>query len=147
MSIKIEEILMGRAQFHELPPELKQNVVELHSVLQAVRKAYGAPMRITSGYRPPELNATIAGAGAKSWHTQCLAADFADVDCKLWAWALSNLKLLKKLGVYLEDKRWTPTWVHMQIRPPRSKKRIFVPNSKPALKPELWDGKYPPELD
>jgi hypothetical protein len=58
------------------------------------------------------------------------------------SWILQNIDIVKNLGIYIEDFRWTPTWVHLQIKAPNSKKTIYIPNDKPAPAPDRWDGKY-----
>ncbi len=45
------------------------------NVLDPVRAAMGKPIRVTSGYRCPELNARIPGASSDSQHTKGEAAD------------------------------------------------------------------------
>ena len=37
----------------------------------------------------------------------------------------------------MEDPQWTPTWVHLQIVPPGSRRRVYIPSSKPALAAKL----------
>lgn len=75
-----------------------------------------------------------------SKHMTGLAADFADVDKKLAKWVLDNIEWCKENGFYFEnfganidtfkadpkmDK--TPTWLHVQIIPPKSGRTIFNP--------------------
>ena len=55
------------------------------------------------------LNGSTANAATKSSHILGLAVDIKDVDGKLWQWCIANLQLLKDLGLYLEDKRYTPS--------------------------------------
>lgn len=45
------------------------------NVLDPVRAAMGKPIRVTSGYRCPELNARIPGTSSDSQHTKGEAAD------------------------------------------------------------------------
>lgn len=47
--------------------------------LDLARGIYGAPMRVTSGYRCPIHNAEVGGV-ANSYHTQGLAADIVTPD-------------------------------------------------------------------
>lgn len=140
------EVLMGRAKRSELPKELQTNLDHLLTAINCIRLAYGKPMKVTSGYRPAAAN-QAAGGAQSSAHLSCLAVDISDKDGKLWAWCLNNLKLMKQTGLYLEDRRWTPSWVHFQLRAPKSGKRIFVPNSFPPAAPQLWDGSYDSQWD
>lgn len=136
-----QDLLMGRAKEADLDAELFDNLQILADRLNKFFEAYSGPLRITSGYRPLEANAAAGGA-KQSKHMICAAADIADADCKVWDYCLRNLELAATLGLWFEDKRWTPTWVHLQIQAPKSGKRIFVPNASPAPAPNIWDGKY-----
>lgn len=139
-----DEILMGRDKKYpeEYTEEISNNIDCLLDAMNVIRKAYNKPMVVASGWRPSAINEDTANAAKKSNHLKGLAVDIKDVDGKLWKWVLLNLDLMKRLGVYLEDKRWTPTWVHFQIVPPKSKKRIYIPSTAPAKANEIWDGKY-----
>ena len=75
-----------------------------------------------------------------------LAVDFRDQDGALRNWCLANLALLHRNGVWLEDFKWTPTWVHMQIVAPGSGKRIYPPRKSGAMVSN-WDGKYDGRFD
>lgn len=58
------------------PPEIIDNLRRLAGYLESVREELGGiPIRISSGYRSPELNAAIAGSSKTSAHTRGLAAD------------------------------------------------------------------------
>ena len=57
------------------PPEVVANLVRLARLLEKVRVVLKKPMRITSGYRSPALNARIGGS-SKSAHMDGRAADF-----------------------------------------------------------------------
>lgn len=59
-----------------VPTSLQPNVRKLAiEVLQPVRDIWGRPIRITSGYRSPELNKAVGGSPT-SQHLQGAAADF-----------------------------------------------------------------------
>lgn len=75
-----------------------------------------------------------------SSHMSGLACDFADANKKLANWVLDNIDWCKENGYYFEnfgadintyqkntklDK--TPTWLHIQIKPPKSGRTIFNP--------------------
>ena len=63
-------------------------------VLEPLRVALGRPVRITSGYRSPELNEALGGA-ARSQHTRGEAADIdaADIDADELAATIIRLRL------------------------------------------------------
>lgn len=147
--ISKSEILQGRDKlFPEFYTEqISDNADLLVEKLNVLRAAYGHPMIISSGFRPPPVNASTANAAPKSKHMECLAADVQDLDGKFWAWCFTNLDLLTATGCYLEDRRWTPTWVHVQIVAPPSRKRIFIPQKGLPPHPTLFDGRYETKYD
>lgn len=138
--------LLGDLVITDVPHAHQVNLEKLLKVLNEFRKAYGKPMRVTSGYRTPQIHRRIYGdpsnpLGAiplKSNHLQGLACDFADPKMEIMNFILDNKSLCETLGLYFEDFDWTPGWVHMQIVPPRSGKRIFVPNSEPPRR-NVWN--------
>jgi hypothetical protein len=101
------------------------NAIRLLYAVNVLREKLGTPLIVTSGYRSPEHNKRIGGAPFSN-HMECLAVDFADADgsIKRRLMADSN-KLLIECGLYMEDPKDTPTWVHVQIVPPRSGNRVF----------------------
>ena len=150
MAISIKEILMGRAELADLPEDVQDNIKELHIRINVIREAYGKAMKVNDGYRKP---ANTPKNGSKtSWHLQGAAIDLDDDDTAyLWKWVLENLQLFQDVGLWIEDPRWTHgnvgTWMHFQIYPPKSGKRIFVPSSTAAPAPDIWDGKYDKKFD
>lgn len=108
-------------------PEQAKNLAKLLTVMNEIRTKYGKPMTVTSGLRSDADQARINPKAKKSNHLMGLACDISDVDGLLWTWCMLNVKVLETLGVYLEDKQSTPTWVHFQITPPGSGKRVFKP--------------------
>lgn len=121
------EVLMGRDTLYPLTPELENNLAILLFALNRFRKAYGKPLIVSSGYRPPEINKGVAGAAKRSNHMLCLACDFKDADGSLAKFCLDNLELLKELGLYLEHPSATKGWVHLQAVAPKSGNRVFYP--------------------
>lgn len=149
MPISKDELLKGRDKQYasEYTQEISDNLDALLIPMNKVRDAYGKPMTVNSGWRPAEINAATVGAAAKSKHMLGLAVDIGDADGALKTWVLANLDLMKQLGLFFEDFRYTGSWVHFQNVPPTSGKRIFKPFSSPAPNPERWDGKYDPGFD
>jgi len=140
--------------------QVSDNLDKTAAVLSLVESAYtkdtGKKFSFSSGWRPEAVNAATAGAAKASKHTLGFAADIIDPDNHVWEWFKANLALCKKLGVYLEDPRWCKSakgnmWVHAQIVPPASKKRVFIPYAdqvkNPMTAPDRWDGKYESSLD
>ena len=125
--ISRDEILMGRDKQFPIDGVMEKNLEKLLRGVNKFRAVYGKSMKVTSGYRPAAINATVKGAAKKSNHMVCLAVDFADSDGKLAEYCLNNLKLLEEFGIWIEDPAFTKGWVHMQVVPPRSGNRVFKP--------------------
>jgi uncharacterized protein YcbK (DUF882 family) len=116
-----------------------ENLEDLLLKLNVVRAAYGKPLRITSGYRSLEDHLRIyrqkgivdqAKIPMRSKHLYGQAADLTTIedDVKHFQeWVLSNIRLFEEQGLYLEGFAYTKTWVHVQIVPPKSGNRFFIP--------------------
>lgn len=99
---------------------------------------------IASGWRPKGVNDRTANAGALSSHLDGCGGDVQDTWPlrPLARWCLANEKAMEEEGIWMEDPRWTCTenrdpWVHWQIRPPKSGRRIYIPNNNPPTSPPL----------
>lgn len=55
---------------NSIPDSLIENAKELLNGLQIIRDALGKPIKITSGYRCPELNKLVKGVSNSS-HLKC----------------------------------------------------------------------------
>lgn len=82
-------------------------------VLDPVRKAYGKPITISSGYRCPELNKAVGGVAT----SQHMKGEAADIDCGSKEENRKIFDLIKKLGVYdqLIDEHYFD-WVHVSYK-------------------------------
>lgn len=149
MSISKDELLKGRDQQYpnDYTQEISDNLNKFLIPINKIRDAWGKPMIVNSGWRPPAINAATPGAAAHSKHEIGLAADISDPDGSLWMWVLENLQLMKDLDIFMEDKRWTPGWTHFGLGQPASGHRIFVPSSNPPEAPDSWDGQYDHSFD
>lgn len=112
---------------YQLTPEQAANFEKLFVAMNAFREAYGRPMLVTSGVRSEFDQARINPKAKGSAHVRGAACDISDPDNSVWGWCMDHMQLLADLGLYLEDKRSTPRWVHFQIIPPKSGNRIFLP--------------------
>jgi len=155
MAITKDELLMGRDKTFadEYNDDISQKLEMLLIPLNKLRAAYGKPMKVNSGWRPPTVNQGTPNAAKGSLHLQGLACDFADPDGAIFNFCLANLQLMKDLGLYLEDPRWCCAkggkgrWTHIQLGQPRSGKRIFVPSSALPFEPKLFNGVYDSKYD
>lgn len=84
---------------------------------------------VTSGWRPPDVNAATPGAAVKSMHLSCEAIDLYDPDGDLDDWLMSDggQRAMADLGLWHEHPSCTKGWAHVQTRPPRSGRRTFYP--------------------
>ena len=101
--------------------------------------------KVSSGWRPPSINAVTKNAAKSSKHLTGEACDIHDPDRALAQWCLKHPALLVTCELWCEDFRWTPTWVHFQILPPKSGKRIYIPSNTPPKAPALEGQKSIPE--
>jgi len=117
---------------------VQRNAVALLVAVNELLKAAAAdgvePIGVASGWRPLAINEKTANSGKHSRHITGQAVDLLDhPDRRLARWCLQNLGKLEELSLYAEDPRWTPTWVHLQIIPPGSGRRVYVPSLAPAM--------------
>ena len=128
-TLKLADYYMGRdADYRgELTRELRANARDIVRRVNRLLKRAGLMRKVSSGWRPSALNATVPGAASGSKHIHCLAIDLEDRDGALDAWCMSNLPVLEELGLWLEHPKATRGWCHLQTRPPRSGNRVFEP--------------------
>lgn len=82
-------------------------------VLDPLRRLYGKPIVITSGYRCPELNKKVAGV-ANSWHTQGNAADIHVSSLAEASKIFSNLQKIPSVDTALFEHSTSGQWLHVQ---------------------------------
>lgn len=92
---------------------------------------------VDSGWRPKAVNDHTSNAASGSKHLSAEAVDLPDYKRTLATWCVDNLDVLAEIGLWMEDPRWTKTWVHVQTVPPRSGKRVFIPSTTPATDPNF----------
>lgn len=123
----LKEYFMGRDANYPPADEVRENaeitVEKANRLLEIAEMERG----VRSGYRPTEVNLNVPNASHNSKHITCEAVDIADNDGKLKSWCLQNLEVLEDLGLWMESPEFTPTWVHIQIVPPHSGHRVFIP--------------------
>lgn len=122
---------------HPLSEEQKANLPILHERINRLRNIWGKPMIVTSGVRSVEHHKRIYLEKAKrtgitnpripmgSNHLKGAAVDISDPDGSLLRWLKANEPLLEELKLWVEDG--TRGWAHVQIFPPRSGRRFFMP--------------------
>lgn len=127
------EYLKGRDALHPLTEGMRVNMRKLLLIINRLRHEYGKPFIVTSGYRPAAINKQIKGA-TNSLHILCAAIDIFDGDpqgaIKRFMMEHGNKRILEN-GLYMESPMYTPRHIHLQILPPASGNRIFIPARKP----------------
>ena len=138
--ITLEQYWMGRDVEYaaDLTQEIRANaqvtVDRVNTLLE--RANAGSTHTVRSGWRPWTLNAATPGASTTSKHLSGSAVDIADNDRYLADWCAANQVDLVVAELWCEDFRYTPTWVHFQIVPPKSGKRIYIPSLSKPLDPD-----------
>jgi len=97
------------------PQEIQDNLKTLASNLEVLRKHFGKPVTITSGYRSPAHNERIKGA-KDSYHIRGMAADIKmpGVSPRL---VYNAIELLIRSGKMKEGGLLLyATWVHYDTR-------------------------------
>lgn len=132
---------MGRDKLAPLTPEMEENLEKLIIAISKIRAAYGRSLSVSSGYRPSSINSQTIGAAKASAHMMCQAVDIVDKDGSFAKWCLNNLTILEEAGMFMEDPRYTyiindkseriSGWTHLDIRGPKSGKRVFIPYAGP----------------
>lgn len=161
--ITLQEYFMGRdVDYHSaLSPAIRANaqttVTRINTLLEIAARHGIAPgldqvtgTEVASGWRPPDVNARTRNAAAASKHLTGEACDLQDTpDRTLAIWCLSESQpggVLEALDLYMERPQWTggrgDPWVHLQIRAPRSGKRVFIPSNDPPTAPPLPGEEY-----
>lgn len=110
----LEELTRTSTGLNNTPnTEEIENLRELVvNVLQPAREALG-PIRITSGFRSPEVNKKVGGADS-SQHTKGEAADLmmSGGNKRLLDWIIANVEFDQIISEF-PDANGNPQWVHV----------------------------------
>jgi hypothetical protein len=84
---------------------------------------------VSSGWRPPGINAATPNAAPNSKHMTGQACDIYDPDGDLddWLMGATGQDTLIEIGLWMEHPAATKGWSHLQTIPPNSGKRVFYP--------------------
>lgn len=90
-------------------------------------------LSLTSGFRPKKYSSEL-GLSTRSYHCKGLAVDISDIGNIKYdiivnlARAATPEDLLTKLGLWVESKGATKTWLHLDLGKRRSRPlRVFIP--------------------
>lgn len=123
--ISTKELLSGNI-ITDLSIEQQHNLEDLKAKLNIVRLAWNKPMIITSGFRTIYQHRLIYSKQGNdkppmgSSHLIGCGADCYDPYRTLQLWCEHNQDLIRKTGLWMEDFKHTPTWVHFQSKPYKS---------------------------
>jgi hypothetical protein len=76
--ISVAEYYMGRDKKYPLNDTLRANAEELVEKVNQLLSRFGEGRRVSSGWRPPQVNAATPGAAKRSLHMTCEAVDLED---------------------------------------------------------------------
>lgn len=140
LMITIDEYWMGRNRTYAeyLTAEIERNAGETVARVNALLAAMSQDglnreinpetgSQVSSGWRPPAVNATTRGAARRSKHMTGLACDLYDPEGTLDEWCLDHPARLAEIGLWQEHPSATKGWLHVQTVPPKSGKRVFYP--------------------
>lgn len=159
-------MLITAQQYFGTKPYTEQQADNCDALLESVNQCLDFAARDKCYRSPvdPDTGSQISGAkggsgdggfrlvssatGSKgSSHKDANGIDIYDPARALAAWCVANPQILAALGLYMEDPRWTPGWVHLQRVPPKSGKRIYIPSTSAPLAPALPGQKSLPYVE
>lgn len=134
--ITIERLLTSDGKYPDRAnsPELTSVLIDNANILlikvnNLLKEININEIKISSGFRPSQINKTVKGAKLSA-HTTCEAVDIED-DKQQSLCKLITKQLLEKYDLYREDSDYTigkyTNWCHLQTRPTKSGNRIFKP--------------------
>lgn len=100
---------------------------EFVSQLDLARKVAEVPFIITSGFRTPEKNQSLAGSSSASSHLKGLAVDLAVDDDRTLFKIVSGVMSagINRIGIYI-DNDMKPTHVHVDVDKEKIAEIIFI---------------------
>lgn len=110
--------------------ESEQNLIQLMEVLDDIREKWGGPIRVTSGFRAPQVNAAVGGSKTSA-HLRGFAADLRPYNNKFKDFQ-TFIKNWAKTGDYdqilLERNSQGMEWVHIGLFNSKNQQRHQVKN-------------------
>lgn len=105
----------ARHKIDNTPPAaiIKNLQYGVDMVLDPLRRLYGKPIKINSGYRCPQLNKLVGGV-ANSWHKDGNAADLHITSAEEAKILFANLQKLPSVDTVLFEHSKTAQWLHVQ---------------------------------
>lgn len=101
----------------------------VNMVLDPLRRLYGQPIRINSGYRCEKLNKLVGGV-PNSWHQVGNAADIHISSAEEAKILFANLQKLPSVDTVLFEHSKTAQWLHVQWNMAKNPRHHFNFNYK-----------------
>lgn len=130
MTLALTDYWMGRDKKYPSAwsEDIEAAAIDLLDRVDAMLADFGEERKISSGWRPPEVNARTPNAALKSKHMTGHAVDLSDPEGDLDEWCAENDgERLTVYGLWMEHPAATKGWCHLQSLPPKSGKRVFYP--------------------
>lgn len=118
-------------------PEHESNLAALAwSILQPLRDAMGGPIKVTSGYRSPTLNAKTPGSSVTSQHSRGQAADLVAAPNATFTTADLFHHIRKHLPfdqlIWEYGTKDAPQWVHVSFVAGKRRGQVLRTTGTPA---------------
>ena len=101
------------------PCEAQKNLAAVvNSVLQPIRNHFGRPVKVTSGYRSPDVNKAVGGVSS-SQHTKGQAVDFYVVgvdNLQVAEWLVRSGLVFDQLILEHYEKQGNSGWIHVSFK-------------------------------
>jgi len=106
-------------------PQVVANLTLLcEKVLEPLREGMKCPIRISSGYRSPELNKLIGGAKASQHNIgEAVDIDLDEKNAELFSYIVNNLDFDQIIWEFGDDKN--PDWVHISYKAAGNRKQLL----------------------
>ena len=106
------------------PSFIKENLEKLIEFLNPLRKAWGSPIIITSGYRSLELNKILNGSSTSA-HCAGWAVDMVPQNGKIdeFKQFVRNYLKDKEFDQYIDEASSNSSWVHLGLYRPDGKQQ------------------------
>ena len=132
-NISLEEAISSQAatrlKINNTPSAEIQNKLKItaEKVIQKVRDHFGQPIRISSGYRSPKVNAAVGGSKT-SQHMTGEAYDIQGTNgitnAQIFQYIKQNLLFDQLIWEFGTTKN--PAWVHVSYREGRNRKQVLI---------------------
>lgn len=106
-------------------PQVVANLTLLcEKVLEPLREGMKCPIKISSGYRSPELNKLIGGAKASQHNIgEAVDIDLDEKNAELFSYIVNNLDFDQIIWEFGDDKN--PDWVHVSYKAAGNRKQLL----------------------